>query len=561
MSTTRNHRRVPVAVTLLAAVLTPTPAYATPAPPAAERGVPAPTPPPAGGRLRSAGAVSSAVRVGSGRVPGVVRARSAAPGVLPSADARVEAYLDQIRKDPGRLREFLKELPKGADIHSHLSGAAATSRLIGFAERDGLCVDTKTYTATAPPCAAGRRPAVEARKDTRFHDRILRAWSMAGFVPGRESGHDHFFATFGKFGPASSHNGEMLAAFASQAAAEHEYAVEVFSSAQAGAARTLGRQTGYDKDLATMRNRMLAPMTKLVAAARAETDKTQATMRTTLRCGKPHADPACALPVRLDFQVQRTSPPAEVFAGLLLAFELAEHDDRYVGVNLVAPEDDPVARRDYRLHMRMIGYLRGIYHKAQITLHAGELVKGLVPKADLRFHIRAAVETGHATRIGHGVDIAGETNSKGLLREMARKHVLVEIGLTSNCQILKVCGAGHPFALYRKAHVPVALITDDEGVEHTDLTSEYVRAVRTFKLTYKDLRTLGRAALDHSFLQGRSLWRAPDDYHPAAPCAHQPLGAPGPTSACAALLAASPKATAEWRQEAGYAAFVQRYGR
>ncbi|MFD8532897.1 response regulator transcription factor [Streptosporangium canum] len=27
----------------------------------------------------------------------------------------------------------------------------------------------------------------------------MRAWSMRGFTPGAESGHDHFFAAFGKF--------------------------------------------------------------------------------------------------------------------------------------------------------------------------------------------------------------------------------------------------------------------------------------------------------------------------------------------------------------------------
>jgi adenosine deaminase len=48
-----------------------------------------------------------------------------------------------------------------------------------------------------------------------------------------------------------------------------------------------------------------------------------------------------------------------------------------------------------------------------------------------------------------------------LLKEMAAKGVLVETNLTSNADILGVSGQDHPFPLYRKFGVPVALSTDD----------------------------------------------------------------------------------------------------
>jgi len=451
-----------------------------------------------GGLITGAVTLVAVAALGGGSAAAV--ARQAAPA---SPEARVETYLDQIRSDPGRLREFLHDLPKGADIHTHLTGAAPTRQLLAFAERDGLCINTTTVTATSPPCTTGQRPAADAKTDLLFRDQILRSWSMQAFTPGKETGHDHFFATFAKWGPASSHTGELLAGFASEAADQHESALEVFSSTQSGAARALGTQAGYDPDFAAMRAKLLAngAMDKLVTAARGDTDSAMTTMRSTLRCGQGDADPACTLPVRFDFQAQRTYAPEAVFAMMVLAFELAEQDSRWVAVNLVAPEDDPVALRDYRLHMSMLGFLRKQYRKAHITLHAGELAPGLVPPAELKYHIRSAVETAGAERIGHGVDIASETDSAGLLREMARKNVLVEINLTSNCQILVVCGKKHPFALYRKAGVPVTLSTDDEGVEHTDLTSEYVRAVTTFHLHYRDLKTIARASLAYSFLQ------------------------------------------------------------
>jgi len=48
--------------------------------------------------------------------------------------------------------------------------------------------------------------------------------------------------------------------------------------------------------------------------------------------------------------------------------------------------------RDYTLQMRMIAYLHSVYPRGHVTLHAGELVPGLVEPADLTFHIRQAVE-------------------------------------------------------------------------------------------------------------------------------------------------------------------------
>jgi adenosine deaminase len=260
--------------------------------------------------------------------------------------------------------------------------------------------------------------------------------------------------------------------------------------------------------------------------------------------------------------VLRALPPEVVFAQMLLGFELMAADGRFVGVNLVMPEDDPVARRDYRLHMQMLNFLRSWYPRGHITLHAGELTEAFAPPDDLTFHIRDAVLTGQAERIGHGVDIAGETNADDTLRTMAERHVLVEIALTSNEQILDVSGKDHPFPLYRGSGVPVALVTDDEGVSRTDLTAQYERAVTSYDLSYADLKMMARAALQHGFLQGDDLWQGPDDFQPAKACSREQPGAATTRSAsCKDLLRSSAKARAEWAQEAEFSRFERRYGR
>ena len=164
------------------------------------------------------------------------------------------------------------------------------------------------------------------------------------------------------------------------------------------------------------------------------------------------------------------------------------------------------------LQMRMVGFLHGLYPQAHITLHAGEIAPGLVPPEGLCCHIRLAVADAHAERIGHGVDVLYEDRPYDLLKEMAAKHVMVEINLTSNDVILGISGKEDPLPIYRRYGVPVALSTDDEGVSRIDLTHEYVRAVETYDLRYADLKQMVRTSLEHSFLPGPSLWREPDSF-------------------------------------------------
>ena len=102
------------------------------------------------------------------------------------------------------------------------------------------------------------------------------------------------------------------------------------------------------------------------------------------------------------------------------------------------------------------------------------------------------IERGGAERIGHGAAVMSENDPIGLLHEMARKNVLVEICLTSNDVILGVSGDRHPLPVYMKYGVPVALATDDEGVSRSDMTHEYLRAVETYGLSYPDLKRMAR---------------------------------------------------------------------
>jgi adenosine deaminase len=482
--------------------------------------------------------------------------------VLETAESRTAQFLDGIRSRPPLLRAFLHDMPKGGDIHTHLSGAVYAEIFIAWAAEHGLCIEAGTLKAINPPCSETAPPAADALRDAAYYSRLVDAWSTRNLAEGAVSGHDQFFDAFGKFGEISGRRiGDMLAEVASNAAAQHVDYLEVMLTVAGDRVRALGRGAGWDPDLARLRATLLrGGLVDIVDDAKRQLDEVEAEMRQKLHCGTVPADPGCGVAVRVLQQTSRISSPQEVFAGLLFAVELAHADGRVVGLNLVAPEDHPVALRDYRLHMQMLDMLWRLYPGTNISLHAGELTLGLVPPKDLRWHIRAAVEEGHARRIGHGTALGYEDDAFGLLALLAGERALVEINLTSNDRILGVKGADHPFLDYFNHDVPVALSTDDEGIARSDLTNEYLRATRSYGLGYNELKMLARNSIAYSFLPGPSLWSSTRPPQPVKACASDLPATTSPSADCRAFLDGNPRAQQQWRLESEFADFERRWG-
>jgi adenosine deaminase len=190
-----------------------------------------------------------------------------------------------------------------------------------------------------------------------------------------------------------------------------------------------------------------------------------------------------------------------------------------------------------------------LYPGAHLSLHAGELVPGIVPPAGLTFHIHDSVVMAQANRIGHGVDVMHETDAEGLMREMARRNVMVEICLSSNNTILGVSGAQHPLATYLKFGVPVALATDDEGVSRSEISREYLRAVEDQKLGYLQLKAMARNSLQYAFIAGASLWSDANKSTPVAQCTKDIAAMKLTSNACRQYVDGSEKAKLQWKLE------------
>ncbi len=104
----------------------------------------------------------------------------------------IEQRFAELRKSPQELYAFLYQMPKGADLHVHLSGAVYAETYLRIAAEDGLCIEPRTHAIVAPVSPAGSprcglnrenaaRRAIEQyareRDDRQSLDAQLCAWS------------------------------------------------------------------------------------------------------------------------------------------------------------------------------------------------------------------------------------------------------------------------------------------------------------------------------------------------------------------------------------------------
>jgi adenosine deaminase len=505
----------------------------------------------------------------------VAQSKSAA---LTPGELRATRALDAAKSmGPGELYAFLKPFPKGADLHMHLSGAIYAETFLAEAVKQNLCVDPEALKLTPPPCKSPLLPAADTLSNQPLYDKLIDAFSMRSYVPFASwSGHDQFFSTFSRWGALEKATaGQWLDEVASRAAAQNEQYLEIMQTPSFTHAAQLGYKIGWPDDfdgarhldvLARLRDQLFAAgLRDEVSIDRQEFADAQAVRERREACNSPlptnpdqmlARSPACSVRIHFLYQILRGYPPQQVFAQTLLGFEVASTDPDVVGINFVMPEDGRISMQDYHLQMQMLDYLHSVYPNVRISLHAGELAPGMVPYEGLSFHIREAIDLGHAQRIGHGVDVLYEDNAAALLKQMAAQHIMVEINLTSNAGILDITSKAHPLHAYMAAHVPWALSTDDEGVSRIDLTHEYARGVDEQNLTYLDLKRSARTSLEHAFLHGESLYAAPDNFAHRKPVCAAPIAvASKPSTACATFLNANEKAAAQYELEYRFIAF------
>ncbi|NNC38814.1 MAG: adenosine deaminase [Acidimicrobiales bacterium] len=439
----------------------------------------------------------------------------------PSMPTGIEGAFEQAKSNEAELRVIIQDMPKGGDIHNHLFGAVYAESWLRYAEEDNMCIDKDGLAIRFPTSEGCRAPLVvagDALKDQNLRNDLIDRFSLRDFTPyAGWGGHDQFFRTFGSMAAMPSRFGDMVADTANLAGRQNIAYLELLHTMElfetilpmvAGLPMTGDAETDYNT---LMESEFGKELPNMVARAIKDTDTAMAKVNTLLGCGSEQAQPGCDVEIRFQNQPVRTLPKSAVYAHNIFGWHLMEQDSRWVGTNLVAPEDDFISLRDYMDHMEQLGFLYDTLGPRNISLHAGELWLGLVHPKELRFHITEAIKTAKAKRIGHGTDIIFETDYEDLLKLMAEQEIMVEVNLTSSEQILGVKGDEHPYQIYREAGVPMALSTDDEGVARIDLTHEYIKGVHELGLGYDDLKRMTYNSLKYAFLDAETKARLIDD--------------------------------------------------
>jgi adenosine deaminase len=530
---------------------------------------------------------------GPARGDGLIKA---APARCTDPNSAVVSYFNIIHSSPPELAEAIRKFPKGADIHNHLSGTDMPEDYISMGIADGDCyardlavpdgytIDPNTGTHDA--CKPGDIPLSRACSGDR--QKLVMALSMHNFkYTDIQSGHDHFFATFGRFGAVSGsagNRGKMLAKLLQQANADTVSYVETMMSFQSPAVGKLAdmlRQNfavpKYYTDSIYYREMydflIKAGLKEVVAAAQKDITGSVDTESAALKCGAADQDPACRVSYAFLAEINRNSAKADkivdlpkIFSQTAMSFLLADTEKRVVGVNLVSGEDLPVSMDNFRTEMKFFSFFHKLFPKVNIALHAGEITPCFVGTGNpaLKDHITESLNAG-AKRIGHGIsfEYLNDADREEVVKLMKSSNALVEILLTSNAQILGVTGSRHPFPLYYKRYrVPTAFSSDDEGVSYADYTDEWIYAYLQYGsfFGFRDMVALARYSMQYSFMPGDPLWTDVASARIAGRCAGLTPGSPDPPDPCKSFLANSMKATMQWNYEAKLSDYEKHYG-
>ena len=204
------------------------------------------------------------------------------------------------------------------------------------------------------------KPAARcAYGDHVLYNQMIDAWSMRNFVPGAETGQDHFFRTFGKFSAINrNHNLKILAEVVSRGGEQREVYMELTEDKlDEGQAIALGKKVGWNSNFDQMAETLLANGVNDVAQTILKgAEQRQAYLLKNLQCDSANPMPGCQVKVRYLFPVLRANRPEAVFAQVQAGFIAANAGKEIVGINMAQPESGSTAMKDYKLHMQMVGY-------------------------------------------------------------------------------------------------------------------------------------------------------------------------------------------------------------
>lgn len=426
---------------------------------------------------------------------------------------QVNDYFEQIRFDQPLLTAFLTSMPKGADLHHHYSGSVygetyweILSDSNGWINMVSLDIDTPNAVHEAP-----WKHFMELRREKWFDSlkqEFLRKVSIKDYNPSTPPPDQQFSTTFEKMASVASFGMQRgLLELKQRAVSENVQYIETILW-QTDTAISPPAGTNWEKSLtaASLKDSLTVFDTlNKIHTALISDGVVSAAKNFCRKLDEVHyranIDDSSFM-IRYLLYVTRSASALSVYRRLLIAFQAASLDTLVVGVHLGGAEEGEVFPRDYSLNILMVAHLSRLYPNVKYTIHAGDLAIGMVRPELLRSQITQAVMIAGAKRLGHGVDIAYESNWKDVLDSMSKQKIPIEVNLSSNEFILEIKNEQHPILLYHTHKVPIVIGTDIAGVLRTDLTQQYVLlATRYPTLHYADIKQIVKNSISYSFIQ------------------------------------------------------------
>ncbi|KMQ52771.1 Adenosine deaminase [Chitinispirillum alkaliphilum] len=404
------------------------------------------------------------------------------------------------------LRQFLTAMPKGGDLHHHYSGAIYTETYLEWVKKNNWYIESQKLKIRDSACVSCIT-VDSLRSNNQLYMKLLASWSNKdyGNYFDRLPPDQQFFNTFSYFSPVSAEYMHLgLESLQKRAEKENVSYIETMLSKVGVTADSIPDYQMYDSLLSSAADQQTVDS---ILAVIDSVCLTTPHFKETLENFVGRIDSSQVnidtnrVRIRYQTYASRTSSPLQVYIDLLSGFKAADTSDLIVGVNIVGPENNFIALRDYTLHMMFFNYLKRNFPDVKKSLHAGELTIGMVEPEQLVFHMNEAVHIAGAQRIGHGVSLPYEFSSFELVEKLRNDSIAIEINFTSNEFILGVKDNDHPYRIYSMFNVPMVISTDDPGVSRNNLSDEYLLLVTRYKPSYEEVKSYVYNSIIYSFLE------------------------------------------------------------
>lgn len=457
--------------------------------------------------------------------------------VIDKDNDKVDASLKTMTHD--MKTSYINVMPKGADLHVHLSGTVKYETLLQMASCDKKrkwCLDKLFYATErqnnfhCPTYDLNNITTCNGKVlNLKLYNQLTRSWSMINFIKNHtvSDSFRHFFSIFDKVKIMTRvYQSSILSNLRKTAFEQRLLHLEILI-------RFNGDITEVEKCLKYSHSltysdikAMLKKCQKIINKVALNSIKHYENLiiksneelhcnnsKSNMKLNKKTITP-CSINIKFMISHYRHLAPSLLFVQLPVSFSMIKLNNVVIGVNLVGPEDSYSSLRYFNEQMKIFRHISFYFrtqeriHRSYISLHAGEILPVIFTNKNYTFysnHIYNSINIANAERIGHGIDVYYENKHFNLTQILQRRNIAIEILFSSNLFTFHI-EKNHPFLYYLKNNISIVLSTDDPGITRTTITDEFLTLYYNYNISYFIMKSIIRNSLEYSFLSGRSLF-------------------------------------------------------